>query len=178
MATTKSTKKTTAKKAKVEEVKDELKEEMELPATAVVTPVSQATGLIFKNKTYDVLKFIAQIVLPAVATLWVAISTIWQLPLSDQIEGTITAVVVFLDTTVGKFNRSNSKVEVASFVHFITNVDDVVVALDARKFGDVFHVVVLLFVCVFAGLCGGCFNFVDFNRHIFYLLYVNVFLYL
>lgn len=101
MATTKSTKKTTAKKAKVEEVKDELKEETELPATAVVTPVSQATGLIFKNKTYDVLKFIAQIVLPAVATLWVAISTIWQLPLSDQIEGTITAVVVFLDTILG-----------------------------------------------------------------------------
>ena len=59
------------------------------------------TSLIFKNKTYDILKFIAQIVLPAVATLWVAVSTIWNLPLGDQIEGTITAVVVFIDTILG-----------------------------------------------------------------------------
>ena len=59
------------------------------------------TSLIFKNKTYDILKFIAQIALPAVATLWVAISTIWNLPLGDQIEGTITAVVVFIDTILG-----------------------------------------------------------------------------
>lgn len=65
------------------------------------TETTQTSILIFKNKTYDILKFIAQIVLPAVATLWVAISTIWNLPLGDQIEGTITAVVVFLDTILG-----------------------------------------------------------------------------
>ena len=65
------------------------------------TETTQTSILIFKNETYDVLKFIAQIVLPAVATLWVAISTIWNLPLGDQIEGTITAVVVFLDTILG-----------------------------------------------------------------------------
>ena len=104
MATTKKTsaKKTSTKKttnAKV--VKSKLKDEAELPTTAVVTPVSQATGLIFKNKTYDILKMIAQIVLPAVATLWVAISTIWNLPLADQIEQTITAIIVFLDMLLG-----------------------------------------------------------------------------
>lgn len=98
-----TTKKATAKKATTKKpvAKTSLKQKEELPATAVVTPVSQATGLIFKNKTYDILKFIAQIVLPAIATLWVAISTIWQLPLADQIEGTITAVIVFLDTLLG-----------------------------------------------------------------------------
>lgn len=103
MATTKktTTKKAPVKKTAVKEVKGGLKDEAELPATAVVTPVSQATGLIFKNKTYDTLKFIAQILLPAIATLWVAISTIWQLPLADQIEGTITAVIVFIDTLLG-----------------------------------------------------------------------------
>lgn len=57
--------------------------------------------LIFKNSTYDILKAIAQIWLPAIATLWVAISLIWNLPLSDQIEQTITAVIVFLDTILG-----------------------------------------------------------------------------
>lgn len=104
MATTKKTsaKKSTANKTTdFKVVKSRLKDEAELPATAFVTPVSQATGLIFKNKTYDVLKMIAQIVLPAIATLWVAISTIWHLPLADQIEQTITAVIVFLDMLLG-----------------------------------------------------------------------------
>lgn len=105
MATTKTTKKAPAKKALVKKTangaKGGLKDKAELPATAVVTPVSRATGLIFKNKTYDTLKFIAQILLPAIATLWVAISTIWNLPLGDQVEGTITAVIVFLDTVLG-----------------------------------------------------------------------------
>lgn len=103
MATTKkaTAKKATAKKTTAKVTKSKLKEEEELPSTAVVTPVSQATGLIFKNKTYDILKLIAQIVLPAVATLWVAISTIWNLPLADQIEQTITAIIVFLDMLLG-----------------------------------------------------------------------------
>lgn len=67
----------------------------------MATKKKQANGLIMKNSTYDTLKFIAQILLPAIATLWVAISTIWSLPLGDQIEGTITAVIVFLDTILG-----------------------------------------------------------------------------
>lgn len=103
MATTKkaAAKKTTAKKTTAKVTKSRLKDEAELPTTAVVAPVSQATGLIFKNKTYDILKMIAQIVLPAIATLWVAISTIWNLPLADQIEQTITAIIVFLDMLLG-----------------------------------------------------------------------------
>ena len=60
-----------------------------------------STGFVMKNKTYDILKFIAQILLPALATLWVAISTIWNLPLGKEIEGTITAVIVFIDTVLG-----------------------------------------------------------------------------
>ena len=54
-----------------------------------------------KNSTYDKLKFIAQILLPAIAALWAAISAIWNLPLADQIEQTITAVIVFLDMVLG-----------------------------------------------------------------------------
>lgn len=60
-----------------------------------------STGLIMKNSTYDKLKFLAQIVLPSIATLWVAISTIWNLPLGNEIEQTITAIVVFLDAVLG-----------------------------------------------------------------------------
>ena len=48
------------------------------------------------NKTYDVLKWIAQIVLPAIGTLYAALSGIWGFPYGEQIVGTILAVDTFL----------------------------------------------------------------------------------
>lgn len=53
------------------------------------------------NKTYDVLKFIAQIGLPALGTLYFALASIWGLPFGEQIIGTITAVDVFLGALLG-----------------------------------------------------------------------------
>lgn len=49
------------------------------------------------NKTYDILKYIAQIVLPALATFYFAIASIWNLPFGEEIVGTITAI----DTLLG-----------------------------------------------------------------------------
>ena len=48
------------------------------------------------NKTYDTLKYIAQIVLPALGTLYFAIAEIWGLPYAKQIVGTITAIDTFM----------------------------------------------------------------------------------
>ena len=48
------------------------------------------------NKLYDILKFIALIVLPAVATLYGALSGIWGLPYGKEIVATITAIDAFL----------------------------------------------------------------------------------
>ena len=48
------------------------------------------------NKVYDVLKFIAQIVLPALGTLYFALAGLWDWPYAEQIVGTITAVDAFL----------------------------------------------------------------------------------
>ena len=48
------------------------------------------------NKTYDVLKYIAQIVLPALGTLYFALASIWKLPYGEQVVGTITALDTFL----------------------------------------------------------------------------------
>lgn len=53
------------------------------------------------NKTYDTLKWIAQILLPAIATLYFAIAQIWGLPYAEQIVGTITAVDAFLGAVLG-----------------------------------------------------------------------------
>ena len=48
------------------------------------------------NKVYDILKYIAQIVLPALGTLYFALASIWGFPYGEQIVGTITAVDAFL----------------------------------------------------------------------------------
>lgn len=54
-----------------------------------------------KNKTYDILKFIAQILLPAAGTLYFALASIWGLPYAEQIVGTITCIDAFLGTILG-----------------------------------------------------------------------------
>lgn len=48
------------------------------------------------GKVYDVLKWVAQIALPAVGTLYFALAGIWGFPYGEQIVGTITAVDAFL----------------------------------------------------------------------------------
>lgn len=53
------------------------------------------------NKTYDILKYIAQYVLPASGTLYFALSAIWGLPYGEQIVGTITAIDAFLGVLLG-----------------------------------------------------------------------------
>lgn len=53
------------------------------------------------NKVYDVLKWIAQILLPAIGTLYFAIASIWGLPYAEQIVGTITAIDAFLGALLG-----------------------------------------------------------------------------
>ena len=53
------------------------------------------------NKVYDVLKFIAQILLPALATLYFALEKIWGFPYATEIVGTISAVDAFLGALLG-----------------------------------------------------------------------------
>ena len=53
------------------------------------------------NHTYDILKYFAQIVLPALGTLYFALSQIWGLPYGEQIVGTITAFDAFLGALLG-----------------------------------------------------------------------------
>ena len=53
------------------------------------------------NKTYDVLKWIAMVVIPALGTLYFALAGIWGLPYGEQIVGTLTALDAFLGVTIG-----------------------------------------------------------------------------
>ena len=53
------------------------------------------------DKVYDILKWIAQYLLPAAGTLYFALAGIWGFPYGDQIVGTITAVDTFLGVLLG-----------------------------------------------------------------------------
>ena len=53
------------------------------------------------NSNYDFLKWVAQILLPAFATLYFAIAQIWGLPYAEQVVDTITAIDAFLGALLG-----------------------------------------------------------------------------
>lgn len=53
------------------------------------------------NKTYDILKWVAQILLPGIGTLYFALAGIWNLPFAEEVVGTITAVDTFLGLLLG-----------------------------------------------------------------------------
>lgn len=65
------------------------------------------------NKVYDILKFIAQIVLPALATLYLTVANIWGLPYGEEISTTVMAVDTFLGAVlmISSSNYNKSKEE-------------------------------------------------------------------
>lgn len=70
------------------------------------------------NKVYDILKYIAQIALPALGTLYFALAGIWGFPYGEQVVGTIAAITTFLGVLLGistyNYNKSantNTKTE-------------------------------------------------------------------
>lgn len=62
-------------------------------------------GSILSNKQYDILKWVALVLLPACGTLYFALAGIWGFPYGEQIVGTITAVDTFLGVLLGISNK-------------------------------------------------------------------------
>lgn len=58
------------------------------------------------NKMYDILKWVALIVLPAIAILYESLAGIWGLPFAAEIPDTITAVDLFLGVLLGVSNAA------------------------------------------------------------------------
>ena len=65
------------------------------------------------DKAYNVLKWLTMIVLPALATLYFALSGIWGFPYGEQVVGTITALVTFfgvvLRVSTAQYNKLEKK---------------------------------------------------------------------
>jgi len=52
------------------------------------------------DKLYDILAIIGRLILPALGTLYFALAKIWNLPLAEEIVGTIAAVTTFLNAVL------------------------------------------------------------------------------
>ena len=63
------------------------------------------------DKMYNVLKWLTMIVLPALATLYFALSGIWGFPYGEQVVGTITALVTFFGVVLGVSTAQYNKLE-------------------------------------------------------------------
>ena len=65
--------------------------------------------MLMSDKTYDILKYVAQIVLPAIAALYAALAGIWGFPYGEEIVGTISAMDLFMGTLLkisqNKYNK-------------------------------------------------------------------------
>lgn len=68
--------------------------------------------MVMSNKVYDVLKWVAMIVLPALATLYLGLSNVWGLPYGEEVSTTITLVNTFLGAVLmistNKYNKLNA----------------------------------------------------------------------
>lgn len=65
--------------------------------------------MILSNKMYDILKWIAMYLLPAMGTLYFALAGIWNFPYGEEVVGTITAIDTFLGVILGISSSNYSK---------------------------------------------------------------------
>lgn len=73
--------------------------------------------MILDNKTYDILKWIALIALPALGALYFGLAKIWGLPYGEEIVGTITVIDTFLGTLLGiSTNNYNKKIDQSRYI--------------------------------------------------------------
>ena len=61
------------------------------------------------SKVYDVLKWVAMLLLPALALLIQTVFAIWKLPYGEQISATVVAINAFLGAILGISNIGYAK---------------------------------------------------------------------
>lgn len=60
------------------------------------------------NRTYDLLKAMATIILPAISALYITLASIWGFGFGEQINATIEAVICFINALLGLFLKKSS----------------------------------------------------------------------
>lgn len=67
----------------------------------------------FSSKIYDYLKFIAQVGLPALGSLYFSLASLWGLPSAEEVVGTVVVVDTFLGVLLSidtqTYNKSDAR---------------------------------------------------------------------
>lgn len=63
------------------------------------------------DKVYDFLTFVAQILLPAIGTLYFTLTKLWGWPYGTEVVGTLAAVAVFLGVVLGISDIQYNKIK-------------------------------------------------------------------
>lgn len=78
-----------------------------------------------KSSTYDRLKWVSLVFLPALASLYFALGEVWHFPMVPQVVGTITIVDTFLGLLIGKTSKDfREKISDTEFMGHLTIVQD------------------------------------------------------
>jgi hypothetical protein len=72
-------------------------------------------SFVLSNKTYDVLKYVVQVVLPAAASLYFGLGQIWGWPNLEEVVGSIAIITTFLGVVLGistkNYNDSDAGID-------------------------------------------------------------------
>ena len=69
------------------------------------------------NKTYDILKWVSLVALPAITALYLTLANIWGWPYAEAIGATLAAITTFLGTILGVSSVQYAKALKAGDVH-------------------------------------------------------------
>ena len=69
--------------------------------TDETTNTAESPRGILPDRVYDVLKWVAIIVMPAISTFIVGLGGIWSIPYAGQLAATVTAIGVLLGALLG-----------------------------------------------------------------------------
>ena len=77
--------------------------------------------MVLNSKTYDILKWLVQIVLPAIGACYAALAALWGFPYAEQVVGSISAICVLLGACL---RISNSNYSGDGVLTVNTDLDD------------------------------------------------------
>ena len=80
----------------------------ELDNTQTNEPDATSTFTV-SNKTYDLLRFFAVILLPGLGTMYFGVAQFWGLPKAEEVVGTLVAVDTFLGLIIRSLSKSYNK---------------------------------------------------------------------
>ncbi len=63
----------------------------------------------FSDKTYNILKWVALVVLPGLGSLYAALAQMWGWPYVEEVPGTLQAICFFLGALIGVSTASYNK---------------------------------------------------------------------